>query len=107
MRAVNVVVLAFALLFAAADFTVAQAGHDLFQQALVKERADGDLRGAIRGHWGFKPYDVEDIIVDLPAAARKARRDEILAAVAAAYPPPRHGILRYAGRAVAPPRRRS
>jgi Tol biopolymer transport system component len=26
---------------------LAQSGHDLFQQALVKERADGDLRGAI------------------------------------------------------------
>ena len=76
---------------------------DILQYLLI----DGDLRGAIRGHWGFKPYDVEDIIVDLPTAARKARRDEILAAVAAAYPPPRHGILRYAGRAVAPPRRRS
>jgi hypothetical protein len=75
---------------------------DILQYLLI----DGDLRGAIRGHWGFKPYDVEDIIVDLPAAARRARRDEILAAVAAAYPPPRHRILRYAGRAVAPPLRR-
>lgn len=75
---------------------------DILQYLLI----DGDLRGAIRGHWGFKPYDVEDIIVDLPAAERWARRDEILAAVAAAYPPPRHRILRYAGRAVALPLRR-
>jgi hypothetical protein len=69
---------------------------DILQYLLI----DGDLRGAIRGHWGFKPYDVEDISVDLPASARKARRDEILSAVAAAYPPPRHQILRYAGRPV-------
>jgi hypothetical protein len=30
-----------------ATATLAQSGHDLFQQALVKERADGDLTGAI------------------------------------------------------------
>ncbi len=70
--------------------------RDILQYLLI----DGDLRGAIRGHWGFKPYDVEDIAVDLAAAARRARRDEILAAVATAYPPPRHRILRYAERAV-------
>jgi Tol biopolymer transport system component len=34
-------------LFAAAP-AAAQTGNDLFQQALVKERADGDVRGAIR-----------------------------------------------------------
>jgi len=75
---------------------------DILQYLLI----DGDLRGAIHGHWGFKPYDVEDITVDLPAAPRRTRRDEILSAVAAAYPPPRHQILRYAGRPVvsAPPR---
>lgn len=67
---------------------------DVLQYLLI----DGDLRGAIRGHWGFKPYDVEDIVVDLPASARRTRREEILSAVAAAYPPPRHRILRYAGR---------
>jgi Tol biopolymer transport system component len=36
-----------ASLFLAAAPVVAQTGNDLFQQALVKERADGDLRGAI------------------------------------------------------------
>jgi hypothetical protein len=72
---------------------------DILQYLLI----DGDLRGAICRHWGFKPYDVEDIIVDLPAAARRARRDEILAAVAEAYPPPRHRIQRYAGSAVVRP----
>ncbi len=72
---------------------------DILQYLLI----DGDFRGAICGHWGFKPYDVEDIIVDLPAAARRARRDEILAAVAEAYPPPRHRIRRYAGRAAVRP----
>jgi hypothetical protein len=70
--------------------------QDLLQYLLI----DGELRGAVRGHWGFKPYDVEDVVLDLPAAARRARRGEILEAVAAAYPPLRHRILRYAGRAV-------
>lgn len=76
--------------------------RDILQYLLI----DGDLCGAIRGHWGFKPYDVEDIVLDLPAAVRRARRGEILAAVAADYPPPRHRILRYAGSPVASPRPR-
>ena len=70
--------------------------EDVLQYLLI----DAEFRGVIRGHWGFKPYDVEDIVLDLPAAARRARHTEILAAVAAAYPPPRHRILRYAGRAM-------
>jgi hypothetical protein len=70
--------------------------EDLLQYLLI----DGEFQGAIRGHWGFKPYDVEDIVLELPAAERGARRSEILDAVATAYPPPRHRILRYAGRAV-------
>jgi Tol biopolymer transport system component len=37
-----------ASLFLAAAPVVAQTGNDLFQQALVKERADGDLQGAIQ-----------------------------------------------------------
>jgi Tol biopolymer transport system component len=47
MRSIAVITLALLFLVADADRTVAQTGHDLFQQALVKERADGDLRGAI------------------------------------------------------------
>jgi hypothetical protein len=66
---------------------------DILQYLLI----DGDLRGAIRGHWGFRPYDVEDISLDLPASTRRARREEILSAVAGEYSPPRHRILRYAG----------
>jgi Tol biopolymer transport system component len=47
MRTISVAAFVLALLLTGADRAVAQAGHDLFQQALVKERADGDLRGAI------------------------------------------------------------
>ncbi len=61
---------------------------------------DGEPAGVVRGRWGFKPYDVSDITLELPRAGRAARKREILAAVAAEYPPPRHGILRYDGRRV-------
>ena len=70
------------------------AEREVLQYLLI----DGRLQGAICGHWGFKPYDVDDIALDLPTRERSARRDEILAAVAGAYPEPRHRVLRYAGR---------
>ena len=47
MRAITIAAAAMLLALASAAPALAQTGHDLFQQALVKERADGDLRGAI------------------------------------------------------------
>jgi Tol biopolymer transport system component len=47
MRTLLTAALTAVLLLAVAGPAEAQTGHDLFQQALVKERADGDLRGAI------------------------------------------------------------
>jgi Tol biopolymer transport system component len=47
MKNAAIAALAFLLLVPLTDPAVGQTGHDLFQQALVKERADGDLRGAI------------------------------------------------------------
>lgn len=47
MRTMTIAVLAVSLTTLATTPVLAQSGHDLFQQALVKERADGDLRGAI------------------------------------------------------------
>jgi Tol biopolymer transport system component len=47
MRIIKIVASAFLLLIVGAEIAAGQTGHDLFQQALVKERADGDLRGAI------------------------------------------------------------
>jgi hypothetical protein len=43
----------------------AQTGHDLFQQALVKEQAEGDLRGAI----SLYERIVQDFASDRPLAA--------------------------------------
>ena len=68
--------------------------RDILQFLLI----DGDLVGAIRGHWGFKPFDVTDVELEVPRASRERRREEILTAVVAAYPLPRHQVLRYAGR---------
>jgi len=61
---------------------------------------DGAFNGAVVGHWRIGPHDVEDVVVDLPAAQQKARRDEILAAVAFSYKPPFSTVLQYAGKAV-------
>jgi Tol biopolymer transport system component len=47
MKMTLTIAIALSLTLIGAAPTTAQTGHDLFQQALVKERADGDLRGAI------------------------------------------------------------
>jgi hypothetical protein len=47
MRTISIITLFVSLALLDAVPVLAQTGHDLFQQALVKERADGDLRGAI------------------------------------------------------------
>jgi len=47
MRTTITAALTAVLLLVVAGPAEAQSGHDLFQQALVKERADGDLGGAI------------------------------------------------------------
>ena len=48
MRHALGIALCASLVLLAAPPAAAQTGNDLFQQALVKERADGDVRGAIR-----------------------------------------------------------
>lgn len=74
------------------------AGLEVLQYLLI----DGDFRGAVCGHWRIGPHDVEDIVIDLPAKERMARKSEIIDAVAWKYRPPSHRILRYAGEAIAP-----
>jgi len=69
-------------------------GREVLQYLLV----DGELRGAVCGHWGFHPYDVEDIALDLSPPRIKALKSQILEVVGDAYPEPRHRILRLAGR---------
>jgi Tol biopolymer transport system component len=47
MKSFRIALAGVALVLLTAAPALAQTGHDLFQQALVKEQADGDLRGAI------------------------------------------------------------
>jgi hypothetical protein len=70
--------------------------HEVLQYLLI----EGTFQGAIIGHWRIGPHDVDDIIVELPAAQQADRRDEILDVVAQWYHPPRSRILKYAGREV-------
>ena len=70
-------------------------GHrEILQYLLI----DGAFQGVVLGHWRIGPHDVEDIAVELPAAERTNRRDEIVNAVAWQYRPPHNRILRYDGR---------
>jgi hypothetical protein len=73
------------------------AGLEVLQYLLI----DGDLRGAVCGHWRINPFDVEDIVVDLSPAERARRKAEIIQAVAWGYHPPSHQILRYVGEPLA------
>jgi hypothetical protein len=77
----------------ASDLKARFPGREVLQYLLV----DGQLEGAVCGHWRIGPHDVEDVVVTLPAAAAAARREEVLAAVAHQYQPPRSRIVRYAG----------
>ena len=63
---------------------------------------DGELTGAVCGHWRIGPHDVEDIVLTLPARECMRRKREILEEVGRFYHPPRHHILRYRGKAVDP-----
>ncbi len=69
------------------------AGLEALQYLLI----DGEFQGAVLGHWRIGPHDVDDIVLELPAAERENRREEILAQVAKTYRPPNHNILKYAG----------
>jgi hypothetical protein len=70
------------------------------QEVLQYLLIDGAFQGAVLGHWRIGPHDVEDIIVELSAAERMNRREEILKAVAWQYRPPHSRILKYAGEEV-------
>lgn len=69
------------------------AKREVLQYLLI----DGEFRGAVCGHWRIGPHDVDDIVLDLPAAQCTSRKQAILAAVAAYYHPPGHNILRFTG----------
>jgi hypothetical protein len=57
-----------------------QADCDILQYLLI----DGELRGAVTGHFKYGPYILEDIVLDLPPEQSAGRQQEILEAVYAA-----------------------
>ena len=59
---------------------------------------DGELSGAVCGHWRIGPHDVEDIVLTLPERECMRRKGEIVKEVGRFYQPPGHEILRYTGR---------
>src|SRR5687768_16524480 len=65
MRRLTWILLAAALVLLAADL-VAQSGNDLFQKALAKERAEGQLEAAIQ----LYEQVVRDFAGDRPLAAK-------------------------------------
>ena len=66
-------------------------GEEVLQYLLI----DGEFAGAVLGHWRIGPHDVDDILIELPAKQRSARKAEIMDAVAWNYHPPHHQILAY------------
>ena len=51
--------------------------HDTLQYLLI----DGVFRGAVIGHFRNGPYDLEDVILDLPADEAEIRKEEILSSI--------------------------
>lgn len=56
---------------------IKHAGHETLQYLLI----DGEFHGAIVGHFRNGPYDLEDVILDLPPEEAAARKKDILEAV--------------------------
>ena len=59
---IRTVLFAGVMVMLSATSAQAQSGQELFQQALVQEQAEGDLRGAIRLYSRI----VTDFLVDRP-----------------------------------------
>lgn len=70
------------------------AGEEVLQYLLI----DGEFKGAVLGHWRIGPHNVDDVIVELPAKERSARKAEILDAVVWQYSGENHQILAYDGK---------
>lgn len=72
------------------------SGLEILQYLLI----DGTFQGAVTGHWGIGPHDVADIVLTLPEAEKRKRKDEIIAEVSKYYNPPFSHILRYDGKRI-------
>jgi hypothetical protein len=61
---------------------------------------DGELKGAVLGHWRIGPHDVDDVVLLLPPRECKDRREDVLSVISSVYKPPRSRILKYCGEKV-------
>ncbi len=68
-------------------------GKEILQYILI----DGEIKGAVEGHWRIGPHNIENIIVNIPEHEKVIRKDEIIAELAKLYHPPYSNILRYDG----------
>ena len=73
-------------------------GHEETLQYLL---VDGELSGAVVGHWRIGPHDVEDVVLLLDEEECKRRRAAVLSAIARVYSPPRSRVRNYCGESIA------
>ncbi len=78
MKTLTVIMTVGALFALAAETAVAQNGYDLFQQALVKERADGDLQAAIELYQRIVREHSGDRVLAAKALVQLGRAYEVL-----------------------------
>lgn len=68
-------------------------GYEVLEFLLI----DGQFKGAVLGHWGFGPYDIDDIVLELSSNEILSRKDEIIHAVRRRYSAEHHAIVNYNG----------
>jgi len=68
-------------------------GKEILQFILI----DGEIKGAVEGHWRIGPHNIANIIVDIPEHEAADRKEEIIAEVAKLYHPPYSNILCFNG----------
>jgi len=71
-------------------------GKEILQYILI----DGEIKGAVEGHWRIGPHNIENITINLPKYKTAIRKDEIISEVAKLYHPPYSNILRYNGKEI-------
>ncbi|MFD1413069.1 DNA glycosylase AlkZ-like family protein [Oceanobacillus jeddahense] len=68
-------------------------GKEVLQYLLI----DGELKGAVLGHWRIGPHDIEDIALCLGKEETEKRKEEIISAIRAGYSAETTRILRFNG----------
>jgi hypothetical protein len=56
---------------------------------------DGEIHGAVLGHFSFSPVELYDILLDLPKEEAQRRKGEILSSIEKVYDPKESPVLHY------------